>query len=46
MNTSLLVLSFKNTQFDLALCSNYLFLYNNHVNQEQITIGLTNKVRS
>jgi len=28
-------LTFKNKQFDLALCSHYLFLYSEHVNLEQ-----------
>lgn len=32
---SLPTLPFENAEFDLALCSHYLFLYSDHVNQEQ-----------
>ena len=32
---SLPKLSFKHKQFDLALCSHYLFLYSEHINLEQ-----------
>jgi len=35
MHESLPILTFENKSFDLALCSHYLFLYSNHVNQEQ-----------
>ena len=35
INASLPTLPFKNTEFELALCSHYLFLYSEHVNQEQ-----------
>lgn len=35
LNASLPILPFKNGEFDLALCSHYLFLYSDHVNQEQ-----------
>lgn len=35
IEASLPTLPFKNKQFTLALCSHFLFLYNEHVNQEQ-----------
>jgi hypothetical protein len=35
LNASLPMLPFENAEFDLALCSHYLFLYGDHVNQEQ-----------
>ena len=35
LNASLPILPFENAEFDLALCSHYLFLYSDHVNQEQ-----------
>ena len=35
INASLPILPFKNTEFELALCSHYLFLYSEHVSQEQ-----------
>ncbi|WP_341325179.1 class I SAM-dependent methyltransferase [Methylotuvimicrobium sp. KM2] len=35
LNASLPTLPFENAEFDLALCSHYLFLYSDHVNQEQ-----------
>lgn len=35
LNESLPKLSFNNNQFDIALCSHYLFLYSAHVNLEQ-----------
>ena len=35
INESLPSLSFQDKQFDLALCSHYLFLYSEHVNLEQ-----------
>lgn len=35
LNESLPKLSFNNKQFDIALCSHYLFLYSEHVNLEQ-----------
>jgi hypothetical protein len=35
LNAELPTLPFENTEFDLALCSHYLFLYSDHVNQEQ-----------
>jgi hypothetical protein len=35
LNASLPTLPFDNAEFDLALCSHYLFLYSDHVNQEQ-----------
>ncbi|MCK5525222.1 MAG: SAM-dependent methyltransferase [Thiomargarita sp.] len=35
INASLPVLPFKDKAFELALCSHYLFLYSEHVNQEQ-----------
>ena len=35
INASLPTLPFKNTEFELALCSHYLFLYSEHVSQEQ-----------
>ncbi|MHB1380143.1 MAG: SAM-dependent methyltransferase [Desulfurivibrionaceae bacterium] len=35
LNAALPTLSFENAEFDLALCSHYLFLYSDHVNQKQ-----------
>jgi len=35
INASLPALPFKDGEFDLALCSHYLFLYSEHVNKEQ-----------
>ncbi|WP_126457084.1 class I SAM-dependent methyltransferase [Sulfuriflexus mobilis] len=35
INASLPVLPFESDAFDLALCSHYLFLYSEHINQEQ-----------
>ncbi len=35
IHESLPALTFKNKSFNLALCSHYLFLYSDHVNQEQ-----------
>lgn len=35
IQASLPKLSFKNKQFDLALCSHYLFLYSDHINLEE-----------
>lgn len=35
LHASLPHLPFKNNQFDLALCSHYLFLYSEHVNLQQ-----------
>jgi len=35
LNAALPTLPFENAEFDLALCSHYLFLYSDHVNQEQ-----------
>jgi hypothetical protein len=35
INASLPTLPFENTEFELALCSHYLFLYSAHVNQEK-----------
>ncbi|MBK1650539.1 SAM-dependent methyltransferase [Rhabdochromatium marinum] len=35
INASLPTLPFKNAEFDLALCSHYLFLYSDHVDQQQ-----------
>lgn len=35
INASLPTLPFKNNEFELALCSHYLFLYSKHVNQEE-----------
>jgi hypothetical protein len=35
INASLPTLPFEDTEFDLALCSHYLFLYSDHVNPEQ-----------
>ncbi len=35
INASLPTLPFADAEFDIALCSHYLFLYSEHVNQEQ-----------
>lgn len=35
INASLPTLPFEDAEFDLALCSHYLFLYSEHINQEQ-----------
>ena len=35
INGALPELPFKNKEFDLALCSHYLFLYSDHINKEQ-----------
>ena len=35
LHASLPTLPFEHAEFDLALCSHYLFLYSDHVNQEQ-----------
>ncbi len=35
INESLPKLSFENKQFDLALCSHYLFLYTDHISREE-----------
>ena len=35
INASLPVLPFKDKEFDLALCSHFLFLYSEHVSQEE-----------
>lgn len=35
INASLPLLPFEDAEFELALCSHYLFLYSEHVNQEQ-----------
>jgi len=40
INSALPTLSFKNTAFELALCSHYLFLYSEHVNQEQHILSM------
>ena len=40
INASLPTLPFKNTEFELALCSHYLFLYSEHVNQEQHILSM------
>jgi len=40
INASLPTLPFKNSEFELALCSHYLFLYSEHVNQEQHTLSM------
>jgi hypothetical protein len=37
---SLPTLTFENKSFELALCSHYLFLYSDHVNQEQHTASM------
>ena len=40
INASLPTLPFKNNEFELALCSHYLFLYSEHVNQEQHILSM------
>jgi hypothetical protein len=40
LNDSLPVLPFNDGEFELALCSHYLFLYSDHVNQEQHTLSM------
>ncbi|SMN16331.1 hypothetical protein CRYPA_167 [uncultured Candidatus Thioglobus sp.] len=40
INASLPTLPFNNTEFELALCSHYLFLYSEHVNQEQHILSM------
>jgi len=40
INASLPTLPFKNAEFELALCSHYLFLYSEHVNQEQHILSM------
>ena len=40
INASLPTLPFQDTQFDLALCSHYLFLYSEHVNEEQHILSM------
>lgn len=40
INASLPSLPFKDSAFDLALCSHYLFLYSEHVNQEQHLLSM------
>ncbi len=40
INASLPTLPFKDTEFELALCSHYLFLYSEHVNQEQHILSM------
>lgn len=40
INASLPTLPFKNTEFEIALCSHYLFLYSEHVNQEQHILSM------
>jgi len=45
IDASLPVLPFKNNSFGLALCSHYLFLYSEHVNQEQHILSMTELCR-
>jgi hypothetical protein len=40
INASLPKLPFEDEEFDLALCSHYLFLYSEHVNQEQHILSM------
>ena len=40
MNASLPTLPFEDSQFELALCSHYLFLYSDHVNREQHILSM------
>jgi hypothetical protein len=40
INASLPNLPFQNAEFDLALCSHYLFLYSEHVDQEQHLLSM------
>ncbi len=40
INASLPLLPFENKAFDLALCSHYLFLYSDHVSQEQHILSI------
>jgi len=40
ITASLPTLPFKNAEFELALCSHYLFLYSEHVNQEQHILSM------
>lgn len=40
INASLPLLPFQNAEFDLALCSHYLFLYSEHVSQEQHILSM------
>lgn len=40
INASLPTLPFEDARFDLALCSHYLFLYSEHVNQEQHILSM------
>ncbi len=40
INESLPLLPFKDAEFELALCSHYLFLYSEHVSQEQHILSM------
>ncbi len=40
IDVSLPTLPFEDAKFELALCSHYLFLYSEHVNQEQHTLSM------
>jgi len=40
INASLPKLPYEDSKFDLALCSHYLFLYSDHVNQEQHILSM------
>lgn len=40
INASLPLLPFEDDEFELALCSHYLFLYSEHVNQEQHILSM------
>ncbi len=40
INASLPILPFKDAKFELALCSHYLFLYSEHVSQEQHILSM------
>jgi len=40
INASLPTLPFQNSEFELALCSHYLFLYSEHVNQDQHILSM------
>ncbi len=40
INASLPTLPFEDAKFELALCSHYLFLYSEHVNQEQHILSI------
>ena len=40
VNASLPTLPFEDAKFELALCSHYLFLYSEHVNQEQHILSM------